>query len=134
MPQLDKLSFLTQVLWFFFTFSSLYIFLILYGLPAIGSALKMRQKLLLSIKNTPMDQTGFQVQSTVQEIGKIVNRFNLRSRDHLQTLEELTTSSGAVALHAVLGKSKSFTSLKAVVVKELQKNRVRASIYKKRTR
>lgn len=44
MPQLDQMSFVSQVFWFIITFYSLYSFILIYFLPAIFRLLKYRSK------------------------------------------------------------------------------------------
>jgi len=44
MPQLDQMSFVSQVFWFIITFYSLYTFMLIYFLPAIFRLLKYRIK------------------------------------------------------------------------------------------
>lgn len=44
MPQFDKLTFLSQLFWFFLFFLSLYFITLKHYLPAIGQSLKLRKK------------------------------------------------------------------------------------------
>lgn len=49
MPQLDKLSFLNQLIWFFFFYIIFYYLMIKTYIPTIGRSLKLRAKLLSNL-------------------------------------------------------------------------------------
>jgi len=49
MPQLDRLSWLTVIVWFVFFFFSFYLLVVKFIFPSIASNLKLRNKLLLKL-------------------------------------------------------------------------------------
>lgn len=50
MPQLDKLSFATQIFWLLVVFFFMYVILLRYILPNIYKILKIRKEILESLK------------------------------------------------------------------------------------
>jgi len=75
MPQLDKLSFLNQLIWFFSFFFIFYFLMIKTFLPTIGRSLKLRHRLLnLSIGLKSSKNNTFE--TTVIAGSKIVNIIN----------------------------------------------------------
>lgn len=55
MPQLDKLTFASQIFWLFASFFTLYILSIKWLLPSIGKILKVRKKFLSKLNTTLAD-------------------------------------------------------------------------------
>ena len=49
MPQFDTLSFFSQLTWVFLTFTILYLYFTLIGLPAIATILKVRSSKLIRL-------------------------------------------------------------------------------------
>lgn len=88
MPQLDKLSFLNQLIWFFFFYIIFYYLMIKTYIPTIGRSLKLRARLLANLteQNTlklgetkTIVKTAEQLILAIQnifEIGQKYNNFN----------------------------------------------------------
>jgi hypothetical protein len=56
MPQLDKISFINQLFWFFLCYFCFYFLLLKTFLPTIGFTLKLRFKLLKKLDNNSQQQ------------------------------------------------------------------------------
>lgn len=53
MPQLDKMTWLGQVVWFLVTFGALYLYLAKTGLPAVARLLKVRRRMVHAMARRP---------------------------------------------------------------------------------
>jgi hypothetical protein len=57
MPQLDKLSFINQLFWFFLFYICFYFLMLKTFLPVIGRTIKLREKLLGTLVSTKFEQS-----------------------------------------------------------------------------
>ena len=71
MPQLDKITFMSQILWLLPISLFIYSFLLSRILPQIALTLKLRQRLLsdLSTSTTSLNQEGFQLLASKEKHG-----------------------------------------------------------------
>jgi hypothetical protein len=60
MPQLDKMTWLGQVVWFLVSFGALYLYLAKTGLPSLARLLKVRGRMVQALMATPAAATGGQ--------------------------------------------------------------------------
>jgi len=58
MPQLDKMTWLGQVVWFLVSFGALYLYLAKTGLPSLARLLKVRGRMVQALMATPAEATG----------------------------------------------------------------------------
>lgn len=114
MPQLDKLSFLNQLIWFFFFYIIFYFLMIKTFIPTIGRSLKLRAKLLNSLTSNTNKTTN--EAQTVIKIGLDINQNML----NMLTAVIKNTAFNDAFLN-ILNQNAKIQSLKNVYVKELSK-------------
>lgn len=82
MPQLDQMSFVSQVFWFLLTFYSLYSFMLIYLLPPIFRLLKYRIKKFDLLVN----QINFLILSSQKNDEEYITFFNKYLNNNLEVL------------------------------------------------
>lgn len=83
MPQLDQMSFVSQVFWFLLTFYSLYSFMLIYLLPPIFRLLKYRIKKFDLLVN----QINFLILSSQKNDEEYITFFNKYLNNNLEVLQ-----------------------------------------------
>jgi F0F1-type ATP synthase membrane subunit b/b' len=63
MPQFDKVSFFTQILWLSISFFSFYFIILFYYLPSIATVLKSRKK-IFAVYSKEIQQKIFKIDRT----------------------------------------------------------------------
>lgn len=114
MPQLDKLSFLNQLIWFFFFYIIFYFLMVKTFVPTIGRSLKLRHKLLTNLNTT---------QSATTEETQTIIKLALSINSQIQTVFSAIATNNLYkeTFLDVINADKATAKLKAVYVKELAK-------------
>jgi hypothetical protein len=124
MPQLDKLSFLNQLIWFFFLYIIFYFLMLKTFIPTIGRSLKLRTKLLQNLTDTSTN--------SAQESTKILTLAQKLNSEVAVTFSLLGTATSYKATFLnILTNNKSVQVVKGVYVKELTKLLAKKKILEK---
>jgi len=114
MPQLDKLSFLNQLIWFFFFYIIFYFLMLKTFIPTIGRSLKIRAKLLNNLMSNGLNST--------EESSKILGLAQKLNNEVAATLSQLGAATPyKETFLTILINNKSVDLVKSIYVKELAK-------------
>lgn len=114
MPQLDKLSFLNQLIWFFIFYIIFYFLMIQTFIPTIGRSLKLRHKLLSALQNS----RDILPTETTKVVALGLNTVSL----YTNLLQELQPANSYQATFAdILKHNTAVAKMKAIYVKEMLK-------------
>jgi len=123
MPQLDKLSFIPQLVWFFGLFFILYFLMAKYYLPAIGRTLKMRERLLTiknennNLKSTILDQLLTTAQRVIGALSIVITDLNNEN----QVKEHI---------NIIVQRNAGFMKIKQIYVEEMKKLQIKTFFIK----
>jgi len=114
MPQLDKLSFLNQLIWFFFFYILFYFLMLKTFIPTIGRSLKLRAKLLNNLTDTNS--------SASEESNKILLVAQKINNDIAAAFSQLVASASyKTTFLNLLAANSAVSALKNLYVNELAK-------------
>jgi len=96
MPQLDALTYFSQYVYLFITFSAVYYYVLYFIIPKIVSTLKIRQKLnSLAISQAENNKNGAQQQSGDLDSTRLVDKFSQHTKGSISSPSWLTESNNA---------------------------------------
>ena len=96
MPQLDALTYFSQYVYLFITFSAVYYYVLYFIIPKIVSTLKIRQKLnSLAISQAENNKNGAQQQSGDLDSIRLVDKFSQHTKGSISSPSWLTESNNA---------------------------------------
>jgi hypothetical protein len=102
MPQLDNVTFLSQIFWCFLTFSSIYFILLKKILPHIAKVLKLRIKLINYYRGLFNDINSLNNNYVLNKSNDIINIFSLNNKKIIEYNNGLNSLSNDASLQNYL--------------------------------
>lgn len=122
MPQLDKLSFIPQLLWFFSIFFLVYIFLSQSVLPSLARSLKLRERVINEFQNSVKgDRLNEDYEQLVSKLKETLGENKQVTEESLQKLTAVSEMNLQEAPDYLLREGEHLKSLKNIYLKEMSK-------------